>query len=261
MARSARDLRLELEVVTTPAPGELSRFSVSFPPARATRLEDYRIGYVVDDPFCPLSPEVKEPMMQAIESLRKSGANLIEGWPDGYEPGKAFDLYLVLLAAAFSDAISAEEREILRSNLESAWGGYARGWLKGSSMSHSEWRALSGRRIGTRALWQRYFGKYDAFLMPVNMVPAFPHNHELSFFERILTTSSGPRQYGDMLRWISPATLTGCPATVAPAGKTSTGLPVGIQIMGPYLEDMTTIGLAECLGDVLGGFSPPPQFA
>ena len=53
----------------------------------------------------------------------------------------------------------------------------------------------------------------------------------------MIATSAGPRHYMDMLNWIAPATLTGCPATVAPVGRTPQGLPVGIQIMGPYWED------------------------
>ena len=56
---------------------------------------------------------------------------------------------------------------------------------------------------------------------------------------------------------MSVANLTGCPATVAPAGKTANGLPVGIQILGPYLEDETPIRLASLLARENGGFTPP----
>ena len=48
------------------------------------------------------------------------------------------------------------------------------------------------------------------------------------------------------------------PATVAPIGRTPAGLPVGLQIVGPYLEDRTTIDFARRLGAVIGGYEPPP---
>jgi len=35
-------------------------------------------------------------------------------------------------------------------------------------------------------------------------------------------------------------------------------LPVGIQIVGPYLEDATSIDVAARLADVVGGFRPTP---
>ncbi|PYM50552.1 MAG: hypothetical protein DME14_05235 [Candidatus Rokuibacteriota bacterium] len=62
------------------------------------------------------------------------------------------------------------------------------------------------------------------------------------------------------LFWISFATLTGLPATTAPIGLTRDGLPVGVQIVGPYLEDATPIDVAGRLAEVIGGFTPPKGF-
>jgi amidase len=45
--------------------------------------------------------------------------------------------------------------------------------------------------------------------------------------------------------WADPATTCGLPATVAPIGHSLTGLPIGVQIIRPYLEDRTTIAFAE----------------
>jgi len=38
------------------------------------------------------------------------------------------------------------------------------------------------------------------------------------------------------------------------------GLPVGIQIMGPYLEDATPIDVALKLTQTFGGFALPPGY-
>jgi amidase len=54
------------------------------------------------------------------------------------------------------------------------------------------------------------------------------------------------------------ATALLLPATVAPIGRTSDGLPVGIQIVGPYLEDRTTIHFASLLEEAVYAFLPPP---
>ena len=50
------------------------------------------------------------------------------------------------------------------------------------------------------------------------------------------------------------------PATVAPSGLTPGGLPVGVQIVGPYLGDRSTIQFARLLAKELGGFVPPPGY-
>jgi len=64
--------------------------------------------------------------------------------------------------------------------------------------------------------------------------------------------------YGDQKAWIGVATLTGLPATVAPIGRSESGLPIGVQIIGGYLDDRTTIAFAGMIERELGGFVPPP---
>ena len=44
-------------------------------------------------------------------------------------------------------------------------------------------------------------------------------------------------------------------------GLTPEGLPVGMQIVAPYLDDATAIHFARCIEDVVGGFQAPPGFA
>jgi amidase len=43
-------------------------------------------------------------------------------------------------------------------------------------------------------------------------------------------------------------------------GLTAAGLPAGIQIVAPHLEDRTAIGLAARIAEVTGGFQAPPGF-
>jgi amidase len=64
----------------------------------------------------------------------------------------------------------------------------------------------------------------------------------------------------DQLFWMTFSSITGLPCTVAPVGFTSSGLPVGVQIMGPYLEDGATIHVAKLLAEVLGGYVEPKGY-
>jgi amidase len=47
---------------------------------------------------------------------------------------------------------------------------------------------------------------------------------------------------------------------VVPVGRTAAGLPVGMQVIGPALEDRTPIDVAGRIADVVGGFAAPPGF-
>jgi amidase len=59
--------------------------------------------------------------------------------------------------------------------------------------------------------------------------------------------------------WSTVATPPGLPATVMPISRSREGLPIGVQIVGPFLEDRTTIAFAGLMEREFGGFSPPPQ--
>jgi amidase len=111
--------------------------------------------------------------------------------------------------------------------------------------------------MASRAAWGRYFDDVDVFLCPANFTPAFPHDAR-PFDQRTITTPQGPRPYGDQAFWVSHAALPGLPALAAPIGRTPGGLPVGAQVVGPLYEDDTAITFAELLGEVIGGYEPPP---
>ena len=68
---------------------------------------------------------------------------------------------------------------------------------------------------------------------------------------------------GVLRQGAAPARSAGRPPLLrgaAPVGRTRGGLPVGMQIVGPYLEDRTPIDFARRIGEVMGGFTPPPGY-
>jgi amidase len=63
--------------------------------------------------------------------------------------------------------------------------------------------------------------------------------------------------YLRMVDWIALATATHLPALAAPVGRTSSGLPVGAQLIGRWNAESQLFALAEALERAVGGFSPP----
>ena len=260
LARSAADLRAALEVLGGPDGDEARAWRWSLAPARGARLADYRIGYVLDDPRAPVSPEVGDALAATIEALRRAGAQLTEGWPPGVNPEEQFDAYYTLLMARYTPPVREEQLAGFRQLAASPDGSYLARYARAVTASDAYMQTVETRRRVARAVWQAYFRTHDAFLLPTALVPAFPHDQAGTALMRVLATPRGDRPYLDLCFWISFASLAGLPATTAPVGFTRGGLPVGIQIIGPYLEDATPIDLAGRLADVIGGFRPPPGF-
>ena len=92
---------------------------------------------------------------------------------------------------------------------------------------------------------------------PSMPTPAFPHDHTPESTRRIAIDDKD-YAYGDQVVWAGVATLAGLPATAVPVEQTDTGLPVGVQVVGPYLEDRTTLAFARLVEREFGGFVPPP---
>jgi len=67
--------------------------------------------------------------------------------------------------------------------------------------------------------------------------------------------------YTDIMGWAGLTNVVFLPSTVAPVGFTPENLPIGVQIVAPYLEDRTSIHIAGLMADVCGGFTPPPDFS
>ena len=260
LARSAADLKLALKIFGGPDPNDAIAYSWNLPPSRGSRLSDYRIGYVFDDLLCPVISEVKELLIQAVNALRERGAELEEGWPSGVNPSSQYETYRFLLMSTYAyelqDDLIEETRELAAKKDGSDEARAAWAW----TAPHKHFQMANVARMTAKAVWQDYFRTHDVFILPTTFVPAFPHDHSIPMEKRRLNTPEGPRPYLDILFWISFATLTGLPATTAPIGLTKDGLPVGIQIIGPYLEDATPIDFAGILADITGGFKPPKGY-
>jgi amidase len=126
------------------------------------------------------------------------------------------------------------------------------------TLRHRDWIALDDERQKLRAAWADFFRRFDVLLCPEWSVPAIPHQHEGGLFERTVLVNGAERPYVDLIVWAGLVTMAWLPSTLAPVGRTRDGLPVGLQVVGPYLEDRTTIDFATRLGEVIGGYEPPP---
>jgi amidase len=235
LGRSPRDLRTALSVTGGPENQAAKAYSWALSPPRHIRLEDFRVGVVLDHKHVPVSSEVTAPLSNAVDALARAGATVAEGWPDGVDPVQHYESFGFHVRSFFAFQQPGED--------------FAK---------FSEFIDHENRRMAARVAWNRYFNDIvDVFLCPVNFTPAFPHDTR-PFEQRTITTPEGERPYNDQAFWVSHASLPGLPAVAAPIGRTRGGLPVGAQIVGPLYEDNTAITFAELLADVVGGYDPPP---
>jgi amidase len=132
--------------------------------------------------------------------------------------------------------------------------------LRGITATHRAWVLDETARARLRAQWRDLFKSFDAVICPVMPTPAFEHDHSPEQEKRRINIDGKEYPYPDQLAWAGIATLPGLPSTAIPLGLSAEGLPIGVQIVGPWLEDRTPLKLAELIEREFGGFIAPPMF-
>lgn len=260
IARSADDLELLLRVQAGPLAEKAHGWKLELPGPRRSRLADYRVAAWFDDASFPVDDAVRGVLASTAQALRAAGAAVDEGARPPFRLAELFDTYMRLLAPVIVSGFPPEQFEMMAAMAASGQGpadGSLAMMAAYGTARHRDWLEANEARHRYRAACADFFSRYDILLLPVNPVTAIPHDQREPMPERTILVNGERRPYFELLAWISPATCCYLPATAAPVGVAPDGLPVGIQIVGGYLEDSTTIDFAKRLAEVAGGFRAP----
>jgi amidase len=262
LARSAADLELALDVIAGPVIGEDVAWRLELPPARHTSLADFRVAVLPRADWLPVDGEIGAALDDLVSRLSRLGAKVGEAQPEGYDLRKHEETYAALLSLYIFSDVPDEARPQIAAGLERSADPFAQAQLLGLTATTPQFLRLLQRRERERAQFRAFFRDWDVLLTPVTITPAFAHvDPDLSFPARTLTINGETVSYQRMQVYPGVATLIGHPATAFPCGRTRGGLPIGLQAIGPYLEDRTPIAFAALLEKAFGGFTPPPGYS
>ena len=230
IARSAQDLELLLTVMKRNSPPWVAELE-----AAPEDLKDLKIGAWLDDEFCPIDDEVREQLEKAVDALEKDGMSVDRSARPELDPDEAAMLGLWLVQRAISQSTDSD------------------------GPGHRIWLDQHVRREELKLKWAQFFDRYDAVIMPVCFVPPFEHQQQGDFGSRTLRCNGENRNYIDVVKWTTMVGMAYLPSTVPPIGLGASGMPIGCQVVGPYGGDRLTIALAGRIGDLMGGYQPPPR--
>ena len=241
IARSAEDLDLLLGVLAGPEAERAPAWRLELPAPRRRSLDGLRVGVWFEDDGARVARGYLDVLRGAADALAEAGADVEEAHP-AVDFGEQVLLFLQLVGAAVSvSAGDGEEAEALAG-------------------SHRRWLALQEERAAVGARWARWFESYDILLCPVSLGPAIPHLQEGTFMSRTIEIDGGSRPYAELISWTGLVGVVGLPSAVPPIGRTAEGLPVGVQVVAPFLRDREAVQVAGALAALTGGYEPPPGF-
>lgn len=262
LARSAEDLELIMDLIVAPPASQRKAYKLELPPARRESIKDYRIGIWIEDPLYGPDQEVGDRLQDSVDRLAAAGAQIIDKRPDIDFAESAQIFHEILTLATVHLKTQSDFDEIVKLSKQQPTKATADliAYCQIQTSSHRDWSLLNVARARLRQKWDDYFKDVDVMLCPASRVAAFPHDPQSFGARRNNVDGEDIGHWETVMPWAGLTILPYLPATVAPTGLTPGGLPVGVQIVGPYLEDRTPMHVAHLMEDIVGGFAPPPGF-
>ncbi|MGB0677424.1 MAG: amidase family protein, partial [Ilumatobacteraceae bacterium] len=196
----------------------------------------------------------KRVLTDLVHTLTGAGVSVDTGARPGFTLEKAVDVFQRLLYAALSGGHPREKLDHMAADSSDTPLGYVK---RNTAMRHRDWLSNHERRLQIRKQWEEFFHDFDIMLMPVQPRDAIEHDHSEPQFDRTVMIDGVERPYTDLFTWVGPSGVAFLPSTVVPVGMSSAGLPIGVQIVAPYLEDRTAMHFAKLVSELCGGCPRP----
>jgi amidase len=240
IARSAADLDLLLSVLAAPEPERSVAWRIDLPKPRHADVTSMRIGVWFDEPSSPIDRDELGLLRRAADALADTGAKVEDAHPP-VDFADQTGLFAQMITAAIAPSLADDIADVM-------------------SGSHLQWLRGDDQRAGLRQVWAQWFESYDALLCPVMPTPAIAHLQEGDFMSRTVEINGETVPYTNLISWTGLIGITCLPSAVPPIGRTPGGLPVGVQVVTPYLRDRDAVALAGRIADLVGGYDVPPGF-
>lgn len=233
MARTVEDLALMLEVLAQPDPRDWSALAPDgsdYREGAVGSVAGLRVAYSPDLGRIAVDPEVADVVERAAATFGGLGATVETAHPEFSDP---LDIYEVL----WSSGAAAATKDSGDEELDHMDPGLRAVIEQGRRYSAVDYAEAARRRGELGAVMGRFHCDWDLLLTPTLPIPAFEAGRDV------------PVGWPDD-RWPTwtpftyPFNLTQQPAASVPCGLTATGLPVGLQIVGPRHADALVLRAA-----------------
>jgi amidase len=261
IARSVADLRIALRATAGPLPEDAAAWHLELeegPPIGG--ISALRIATVFGEgaDVVPVAAGVRSRLDAFAARLAEAGARVDEvplpvTLADGFSSWR--DLTLPTIGAGLPAAEYAELASLENMPGDDPMLAVARAMTS----RYKAWISATELRQRQRAAWAGLFDQYDVVLAPVMPTAAFDHDTERPMTERVLDIDGVAVPHFFAAAWCGAIGAMLLPVVTLPTGPDQAGLPVGVQVIGPFLTDMRLLRIAELLDAAAGpGFIAPP---
>ncbi|HTQ59281.1 MAG TPA: amidase [Candidatus Solibacter sp.] len=237
MARTIADVRALFEVMAGPDAGDALSAPVPIRSVSEKELRRLRVGILESAALGKATPETSAAVERAANLLSGQGFALEIKQLSGLE--RAIELWWYFFGPVIADLIQkgAAGQESAMSPMLREYVALANTEI---TLTYGGFLTACGERDNLRAEILRQMDDVTILLSPVSVGPAFRHGEG--------NWRSGEREnYRDTMRYSQWLNLAGFPGVAVPVGKSSEGLPIGVQVIGRPYEEELVLAVAEAI--------------
>jgi amidase len=244
MARDSADVALMLSGITgidRRAPLSWVEHREVFTSAEAVSSRGLRLGWSPDVGGLPIDPEVRSVLLEARARLEAAGVEVVDIEPDLAGADECWQAIEMFGFGSDGAARLAEGRTGFRED-------YLRNVAEGRALTADEYAAALAQRTVIFRRTAAVLESVDAIIYPATPVAA--PAAELEWVHEVDGV-----EFDRYFLWQRAAcrlTVTGHPVLATPAGFTTGGLPVGMQLVGVSRGDARLLGVGMAIEAVLG---------
>ncbi|MGD0683671.1 MAG: amidase family protein [Streptosporangiaceae bacterium] len=261
IARGIADLRMALGVMAGPLPQDAAGWRLELDPGSGLGdIGGLRVATVFGEgsDLVPVAGDVRASLDAFAARVAGAGARveavaLPVPLADGYRSWRDLTLPIVGLGLpeqeyaelAGLENVPGDDPDLV---IGRALASRFRSWMRATELRERQ-----------RAAWARFFERWDVVLAPVMPTAAFPHDTDGPMPDRLLDIDGVAVPHFLAAAWCGAIGSALLPVVTLPTGLNQAGLPVGVQLIGPFLSDLRLLRIAEILQTAAGGgFLPPP---
>lgn len=269
LARSVQDLSLCLPLIAGADPKQPDIPPLQLNPPEHKALKTYRIAWTDEWSVFPIAEDIKAAMQSVATRLTTEGVALEQWIPDfdwitvckAYYTLSAYNLIYNYslsiknisknLAFLFRDGTQGDH------NFRKLWNLASIGLPISLNPSLKGYFETLTERDRLIAQMDKALNQWDAWLCPVAMTAAFTHRKRGASVQ--VDHQNVPYSMASGA-YVVPFNLTGHPVVVIPIGRTESGLPIGMQIVGKRWQEMELLAIAQEIDQVINEFQKPSGY-
>ncbi|HEX7811923.1 MAG TPA: amidase [Burkholderiales bacterium] len=253
MARTVQDVALMLSAIAGPdprAPISLQEQGLAFARPLARDFKGARIAWSSDLGGLPFEPEVRKITGAQRMVFEGLGCKVEDATPDLSDADEIFSVMRAWsMELSFGQLLKTKRSQMKDTVI---WNIEEGGKLTGPQVGAAE---LKRSRLFQRM--QEFMGRYDFLIAPV--VQVLPFDVDVPYPTEINGTKLA--NYLEWMRSCYYITVTGAPALSVPCGFSAQGLPVGLQIVGRYQDDIGVLQMGHAFEQATGFWKRRPAIA